>query len=580
MQTVNLIQGSPEWHAHRRNHFNASDAPAMMGVSKYRTRDQVLHEYATGIFKEADPKTQKIFDDGHKFEALARPLAERIIGADLSPTVGVDGKFSASFDGITFDGDVIFEHKTLNAELNDVFHNQDSDTVELPLMYRVQMEQQLMLSSAEKCLFMGSKWVKVNHATEHYVTLDEHGKIIPALSSGVVEYYEFEKEHHCWYYPDLELRAKIIAGWAQFETDLANYVPPVQVEKVVAETVEALPVPSVVVRGEITQSNIAEITPKFDAYLTSIKTELSTDQDFADAEANAKNCRETAKRIEALQDNIIAQMVSVNEVNSILGNYKEAFNKVGLRLEKAVKDQKESIKTAAIFQAKNDYANFVGNLQGDLPVTLHQLLQVPDFAGAIKGIKTIATMHSRINDALAQGKAQATTMANDIKAKAAYIEEASKGYAHLINVGSLATKDMDYIKLHIQSVKDAEDKRKAEHEAAIKAKAEAEARARVEAEQRLKALAEAQAIIDARAEAQAKSINEATPVKAEAVTLPSQAEAVSLAPQVEQAFNQTFAATKEQPSREQIVSLVADHYGVSNHQAQGWLNDLFYAMAA
>ena len=89
-------------------------------------------------------------------------------------------------------------------------------------------------------------------------------------------------------------------------------------------------------RGEITASNLNEIIPQFDAYLEGVKTELVTDQDFADAEANAKNCRETAKRIEALQENIFGQMVSVNEVNSILSDYKEAFNKIGLRLEKSI----------------------------------------------------------------------------------------------------------------------------------------------------------------------------------------------------------------------------------------------------
>ena len=35
MRTINLAQGSPEWLAHRRTTRNASDAPAMMGVSPY-----------------------------------------------------------------------------------------------------------------------------------------------------------------------------------------------------------------------------------------------------------------------------------------------------------------------------------------------------------------------------------------------------------------------------------------------------------------------------------------------------------------------------------------------------------------
>src|SRR3990167_1440653 len=114
MQTLNLIQGTPEWHKHRATHFNASDAPAMLGISRYKSRSQLIKELATGIVPEVDEATQRRFADGHRFEALARPLAEEIIGDELSPVTGTNGKYSASFDGITFGGTVIFEHKTLN----------------------------------------------------------------------------------------------------------------------------------------------------------------------------------------------------------------------------------------------------------------------------------------------------------------------------------------------------------------------------------------------------------------------------------------------------------------------------------
>lgn len=87
-------------------------------------------------------------------------------------------------------------------------------------------------------------------------------------------------------------------------------------------------------------------------------------------------------------------------------------------------------------------------------------------------------------------------------------------------------------------------------------------------------------------EAQAQQINEAKPEVAqrEAVTLPGQDQVSekqsSLAPQTEQAFNDLFSNTKAAPSSDEIVSLVADHYGVTDHQARTWLNDLFYVMAA
>jgi 4-hydroxythreonine-4-phosphate dehydrogenase len=50
------------------------------------------------------------------------------------------------------------------------------------------------------------------HAGEDGHFGDEEGRLI--------------EERHCWYEPNLELRARIVAGWAQFERDLADYKPP------------------------------------------------------------------------------------------------------------------------------------------------------------------------------------------------------------------------------------------------------------------------------------------------------------------------------------------------------------------
>ena len=110
MQLHNLTQGSPEWHAYRAQHFNASDAPAMMGCSPYKTRTQLLHELHTGLTPDVDAAQQRRFDDGHRYEALARPLAEEFIGQELYPVVGSEGRYSASSDGLTMDETIGFEH--------------------------------------------------------------------------------------------------------------------------------------------------------------------------------------------------------------------------------------------------------------------------------------------------------------------------------------------------------------------------------------------------------------------------------------------------------------------------------------
>ena len=99
-EILTLQQGSEAWHEHRRASLNASDAPAMLGISPYKSRAELVRERATGIAPDVTPAQQRIFDRGHSIEALARLQAEAVIGEDLSPCVGTSGKFSASFDTV------------------------------------------------------------------------------------------------------------------------------------------------------------------------------------------------------------------------------------------------------------------------------------------------------------------------------------------------------------------------------------------------------------------------------------------------------------------------------------------------
>ncbi len=52
MKTHNLKQGTPEWHQFRLNHFGASEAAAMLGISNKVTRNELLHMKRTGQAKE------------------------------------------------------------------------------------------------------------------------------------------------------------------------------------------------------------------------------------------------------------------------------------------------------------------------------------------------------------------------------------------------------------------------------------------------------------------------------------------------------------------------------------------------
>ncbi len=251
--------------------------------------------------------------------------------------------------------------------------------------------------------------------------------------------------------------------------------------------IEAFPVPSIQVKGELVACNLSEITPKFDKYLAETKTELVTDQDFADGEANAKASREAAKNLKLTAKAVIDQITPISEAVRTLEGYAVKFDALGLKLEKAVKEQKEAIKTAAILKAQKDFSTHIEQLEAETkPIRLN--LAQPDFAGAVKGVKTIKSLHGNIADELARCKTAAEGTARDIRAKLAWCKTNAEGYGMLFpDLQQIIGKAMDDFQLVIKTRIDDHKRAEAEKEARIKAEAEEAARKKIAAEEAAKA---------------------------------------------------------------------------------------------
>lgn len=194
METHDLIQGSQQWHEHRRKHFNASDAAAMMGRSPYMSRDDLLLQMFTGERPEPSDYEQSLYELGHRVEALARPKAEEIIGEALYPitaTREVEGlPLSASYDGLTIGCDVACEIKAYSKKLEGVMFCEEV------LHHDWQIEQQLLVSGASKVLFVAAKMV---------------GDDVEITT--------------LWRESDPYIREKLIAGWHIFKEDLDSFAP-------------------------------------------------------------------------------------------------------------------------------------------------------------------------------------------------------------------------------------------------------------------------------------------------------------------------------------------------------------------
>lgn len=488
----NLIQGSPQWKLYRKEHFNASDAGVMLGVSPYRTRDSLLAWYK-GVEQEHDEGTQKRFANGHRFEALARTLAEDVIGEELFPLVGSLDKYSASFDGLIMSHKEGFEHKSMNEALRSIKTGSD-----IPLDYRAQLEQQLMVSGADRILFMASSWDNANTLIE---------------------------EVHVWYVSDHDLRERIKAGWTQFQKDLDAYVPTAKETQPEAAAIMQLPAVVINVTGELSVCNLSDVTPKFDAFLAGTKVTLTTDEDFANGEATAKFSRTTAKTLKLKAKEVIDQIATVSEAVRTLELYAEKFDRLGLTLEKAVKEQKEAIKRAINLEAVLAFREHVKSLEQDLNGVTLCMVQ-PDFNEAMKGQRTIDSLHNKVNTELANAKIEADAAAFDLTKKLNWYDNEAGSVAFLFrDIQSIIQKPMEDFKLVVTT-------RIAQYNTELVAKQEAEQ-------------------------------------KAKAVEIPKFTD-------VGMPLN-TATSPKgyTRPSRDAIIQSIADTFQVPKEQAWEWLRDMF-----
>ena len=435
MQVHNLTQGTDQWRAHRAKYLNASDAPAMMACSPHMSRTDLVRQLALGIERDfSDYVQRRILDKGHQFEALARPMAEKIMGEELAPLVGTSGKYGASYDGQTMLGDRSWEHKRLNAALREAMF-EGCTGADLPLCYQVQMEHQAMVAEdTEQILFTASEW-------------DDDGNIIEA--------------RHCWYTPNPELRAKIVAGWAQLEADVAAYVQPEpKPAPVVAAPMETLPAVSVRVDGQLA---IVSSLPAFGTalrnFIDRIPAKPSTDQEFADTEAACKALKQTEDALEAAESNALAQLADVDTMRRFVADYRALARTTRLQREKLVAQRKEEIRGEIVAGGVTALREHISGLNARLGKPYMPTVPA-DFQGVIKGKRTVDSLRGAVNDELARAKIAANEIADRIQVNLNTLRELDSGHAFLFHdAAALVLKAPDDLAAIIATRKAAEDAR-------------------------------------------------------------------------------------------------------------------------
>lgn len=503
MKIVELQQGSNLWHEHRAKHFNASDAPAMMGASKYKTRTQLLQEYATGIRPEVDSATQYLFDKGHAAEAAARPIAEGIIGEDLYPVTGTSEVYglplSASFDGLVMDESIGWEHKMLNKDLRLMHENG------LDMQYKWQLAHQMAVSGADKVLFMASD------AEEHY---------------------------EVWMHRDEGLIDTLIAGWKQFAEDLACYQHVEVAVEAVGRAPDALPALHIEVTGMVTASNLADFHAAALSTFASINRDLQTDQDFANAQKAIKFCSDVESKVEQAKSQALSQTQTIEELFRVMDSVKAEARVVRLELEKL--DAKRKIDIRAEIQREGQIAlqAHVDTINARLAPIRLPALSV-DFAGVMKGKKTVVSLRDAVDSELARAKIEASQLSELIGVNMVAFDVLAINHKTLFSdLQLLIVKPLDDFSAIVKS-------RIADHDAEVAKKAAA------------------------------------APVAAAPVAEPS-ARTIQVTIDGKPATHEEVAAavglpSSKRPTDNQIIFAVATQFNVDFHTAAGWIKEIDFS---
>lgn len=395
MKITQHQQGSDAWLQFRLTRCGASEAAAMLGLSKKVTRNELLRIKKTGQPKEFSSFVQeRILDHGHAVEAKARPIIEEKLGEELYPVTcegeGDDAHLSASCDGLTLDGDIAFEHKQWNEALATWVRDGGVPEDHMP-----QCQQILLVTGAKKVLFV------VSDGTADRMVMTE-------------------------VFPDPAWFKQIRAGWKLFLQDLETFVPTETKPVATAAPVLDLPAVAARVEGTITVThNIEAFGAQLRAYVEKLPVKPSTDQEFADAKHACTVLQRAQDSLDAAEQYALAQISAVDEMQKVKALYFDMARTARLALEKLVKAREEAVRQEIITARQallNDHRDKLNERLGSpwIPQTRGP------FAEAIKGKRTVATCEDAADTALANAKIAMFELADrlDVNRKALRTEGA------------------------------------------------------------------------------------------------------------------------------------------------------------
>ncbi len=203
--------------------------------------------------------------------------------------------------------------------------------------------------------------------------------------------------------------------------------------------------------GEVTDTNFSEWKNDLLARLEKVNTELATDDDFANAEADVKIIKAGEKSLKEAKTSALEQANEIQKLFAAIDEVSAEAREARLALERQIKKRKAEIKDEIVDSGVDSVIEYLQQQSDALQSVRHSWLDKSAFEDAIKGKRTTASMQKAVTKLLAQIKGEIADREEKISQNTKKLEEIDDKYSAVFqDQDSLALMDAAQLDLTIE----------------------------------------------------------------------------------------------------------------------------------
>lgn len=181
--------------------------------------------------------------------------------------------------------------------------------------------------------------------------------------------------------------------------------------------------------GEVTDTNFDEWKNDLLGRLKKVNTELATDDDFANAEADVKAIKAGEKALKDAKASALEQASEIQKLFAAIDEVSAEAREARLALDRQIKKRKAEIKDEIIVSGVESIDDYLQEQSATLQSLKHPWADRSTFEEAIKGKRTAASMEKAVAKLLVQVKTEIADREEQINNNSKTLEQIDEEYS-------------------------------------------------------------------------------------------------------------------------------------------------------